>query len=181
MHQQQKSITSCFVDTGVFFASYYEGDALHVDGALLLLSATLGWFGKTYTSTYVFDETITLAKAKLGGNKAVELAEYILNSKKITLLSVEDLNKAHDTKLGKTLNDALSKFKKHSEMRGLSFTDCTSLTLLEGMKIKCVLSFDGNFRSFAPKLLGEGYGSSLDRGESEILDKAAKELGIKLR
>jgi uncharacterized protein len=137
----------------------------------------LGWFGRTYTSTYVLDETITLAKAKIGGDKAVELAEYILNSKRIGILAVDDVG---ENKLGKTLEEALKRFKKHSGMRGLSFTDCTTAALLEKMKIKCILSFDSNFRSFVPQLLGEGYRANLSQNENEILDKAAKTLGIKL-
>lgn len=65
-------------------------------------------------------------------------------------------------------------------MRGLSFTDCTTLALLEKMRIKCILSFDGNFRPFVPKFLGEDYHASLSEKEDQILTKAAEKLGIKL-
>ncbi|MDH2902243.1 MAG: PIN domain-containing protein [archaeon] len=178
--QQSRSISSCFIDTGVFFASYHERDSLHTDGTLLVLSATLGWFGRAYTSTYVLDEIITLVKAKIGGDMAVELAEYVIGSKRIEILKVDEESNDHDTKLGKTLHDAVERFKKHRGMRGLSFTDCTTIVLSEKMKIGCILSFDGNFQSFVPRLLGEGYRASLAQNEKEILYKAAKNLGIKL-
>ena len=113
------------------------------------------------------------------GEEAVRLADYILNSKKIEILEVDEEGD-DDKKLGKILEGALTKFKKNSEMRGLSFTDCTTLALLEKMKIKCILSFDSNFRPFVPRLFGEGYRVSLAREENVILTNAAEKLGIEL-
>lgn len=169
MQGKSKSIStteniSCFIDTGVFFAAYSKRDSMHVDGRLLLMSALLGWFGKTYTSTYVLDEAATLTKAKVGGEEAVRLVDGISRSKKISVVS-ED---------GATLEVAREKFGKHRTMRGLSFTDCTTLAIRERMKINSILSFDSNFRPFVPKLLGEGYGESLQRGERDFLDRAMK-------
>ena len=160
---------SCFIDTGVFFAAYSKRDSMHLEARLLLISAILGWFGKLYTSTYILDELATLTKAKVGGEEAVNLLEYILRSKKISIVSVE---------AGETLEDARGRFRKHEGIRGMSFTDCTTLAIQERMKINSLLSFDSNFRPLVPKLFGERYHENLEDGEREILAKATKKLEI---
>jgi len=63
---------------------------MHLYGTLVLVSSVLGWFGRAYTSTYVIDETLTLARAKLGGLEAVRLAESMLRSKRITRVNVDE-------------------------------------------------------------------------------------------
>ncbi len=165
--------SSCFIDTGVFFAAYNRNDEMHLDGALVLLSSVLGWFGRVYTSTYVIDETLTLAKAKLGGQEAIRLAGDMLESKKITRLKVdEDEN---------VLRDSLETFRRHSEVKGLSFTDCTTLVLRDRMKIGALMSFDRSFKPFVPLLLGEKYHEALSSEQLESLVKVAQRLGIKLK
>ncbi len=163
----------CFIDTGVFFAAYNKNDEMHLDGTLLLVSSVLGWFGKVYTSTYVIDETLTLAKAKLGGKEAVRLAESITRSKRITMVKVDEDEK--------TLQASLEEFKEHSDVRGLSFTDCTTLVLRKRMKIGILLSFDRNFRPFVPVLLGEGYHEALSNEQRDLVVKVAQRLGIRLK
>jgi predicted nucleic acid-binding protein len=147
-----------------------------------MLAASFGWFGKVYTSTYVFDETLTLTKSKIGGEKAINLAQYILDSERIRILTIDEKvqQDREKKKLGRGLVDSFEIFKKNHEMRGLSFTDCTTLFLLSRMKLKCILSFDSNFRPFVPRILGEGYGETLSSDENIILAKAAEKLGIKL-
>ncbi len=161
-----------FIDTGVFFAAYNENDLMHDDAALLLISAVLGWFGKVYTSTYVVDETLTLTKSKLGGREAVRLAESLRNSKRISTIAVEGRTDAADV--------AFERFKEHWAVRGLSYTDCTTIALVEKMELKVVLSFDKGFRSLVPKVLGEGYRDSLPETQIELLRAGAKKLGVKL-
>lgn len=164
---------SCFIDTGVFFAAYNKNDEMHLDGASALISSMLGWFGKVYTSTYVIDETLTLTKAKMSGKDAVRLSEDIAGSKRITRLNVD-----RDETI---FRDALARFKKHSDVRGLSFTDCTTLVLAERLEISTLLSFDGGFKPFAPALLGEGYNDSLSKDKRDLLTKVAQGLGIRLK
>jgi predicted nucleic acid-binding protein len=164
---------SCFIDTGVFFAAYNKNDEMHHDGALALVSSMLGWFGKVYTSTYVIDETLTLTKAKMSGPDAVRLSEDITGSKRITKLKVDEDEVV--------FQDALTRFKEHSEVRGLSFTDCTTLVLGDRLKIGTLLSFDRGFKPFVPALLGEGYHDSLSKERRDLLVKVAQRLGIRLK
>lgn len=164
---------SCFIDTGVFFAAHNKNDQMHLDGASVLIASMLGWFGKVYTSTYVIDETLTLTKAKIGGTDAARLSENIMGSKRTTKLSVDEDEMV--------FRDALTRFKEHSDVRGFSFTDCTTLVLQEKLKIGTLLSFDRAFKPFVPELLGEGYHDSLGRERLELLVKVANKLGIKLK
>ena len=163
---------SCFVDTGVFFAAYNKNDEMHLDGALILVSSLLGWFGKVYTSTYVIDETLTLTKAKMSGPDAVRLSEDITGSKRISKLNV-DADEA-------IFREALVRFKEHSDVRGLSFTDCTTLVLGEKMRISTLLSFDRRFKPFVPVLFGEGFYDSLSKERRDLLVKVAHKLGIRI-
>ncbi len=140
---------------------------------MVLVSSVLGWFGRAYTSTYVIDETLTLAKAKLGGREAVRLAESILRSKKITTVNVDE-NEGN-------FRQSLERFKERLDVRGLSFTDCTTLVLIERMKIGTLISFDRSFKPFVPALLGEGYHDVLPKEQRDFLVKVAQRLGIKLR
>ncbi len=164
---------SCFIDTGVFFAAYNKRDAMHLEGASVLVSSMLGWFGKVYTSTYVIDETLTLTKVKMSGPHAVRISEHIIGSKRITKLDVD--------KDETIFKDALSRFKKHSDVRGLSFTDCTTLVLGERLKIGTLLSFDRALKPFVPSLLGEGYHDSLSKERRDLLLKVAQRLNINLK
>jgi predicted nucleic acid-binding protein len=164
---------SCFIDTGVFFAAYNKRDLMHLDGSLALVACLLGWFGRAYTSTYVIEETMTLAKAKLGGPQAVKLADSILASKKIEKIGVD--------RNGDAFDDSLGLFKEHVDVRGLSFTDCTTLVLTDRMHIETLLSFDKGFKPFVPVLLGDGYNSLLSKQERGFLVKVAQRLGVKLK
>lgn len=163
---------SCFLDTGIFFAAYNKNDSMHLDGTLALVSSQLGWFGRVYTSTYVIDEALTLTKVKMGGHHAVRLANDITQSRKITRLKVDDDQTV--------IRDAMDQFKRHSDVRGLSFTDCTTLVLRERLKIDILLSFDRGFRPFVPRLLGEGYQDSLSDDRREILRKVMERLDVNL-
>jgi predicted nucleic acid-binding protein len=164
---------SCFIDTGVFFAAYNKNDEMHLDGASALVSSMLGWFGKVYTSTYVIDETLTLTKAKMSGPDAVRLSEDITRSKRIARLNVDEDEMV--------FRDALTMFREHSGVRGLSFTDCTTLVLGRRLKIGTLLSFDRAFKPFVPAVLGEGYHDSLAKERRDLILKLAHRLGIKLR
>jgi len=146
---------------------------MHSEATPLLISAVLGWFGKAYTSTYVLDETLTLTKAKLGGREAVKLADSVTSSRRITTVRVEE----NDDVLG----SAFEKFRRLLRVRGLSFTDCTTLALGEKMGIRTLLSFDKNFKPFVSLLLGEGYRSTLSRSQEDLLGRAADKLGISLK
>ncbi len=89
-----------------------------------------------YTSDYVADESITLALARTGTPEtAFDIGDFILRSGRIRLLWTERT----------VFASAWDKFRRYSD-RGLSFTDCVSLSHIEDRRIKFILTFDSGFR-----------------------------------
>ena len=92
-------------------------------------------FGEIYTSTYVFDEIVTLALVRLQNEEfAKNIGEYLLNSLRIQLLSLDQ----------KDFLNSWNLFQKYMK-KGLSFTDCT--ILIQSNKLKCniLATFDKHF------------------------------------
>lgn len=79
---------------------------------------------KLITTTYVFDETITLLKRRLGFVKASSVGEMLLGSSlmEIVHVSQEDFYKGWEM------------FLKHND-KGYSFTDCISFFVMWKMHI----------------------------------------------
>ena len=131
-----------FIDTGVFVALRNADDEFHGRSIELMKQALKGGFGRIVTSDYVVDEAITTALVRTKRHDlAVDLGEYILESPRITKLPVdEDIFKK-----------AWQKFKLLKD-KPLSFTDCTSLTIIEKKGIKHIMSFDSGFDGVVPRI-----------------------------
>jgi len=89
-----------------------------------------------YTSDYVHDEAVTLTRARTGEYGAAKrVSERILGDESpISLLYVGK----------RRLRESLETFERYSDQE-LSFTDTTTVTLVESHDIDSVLSFDGDF------------------------------------
>ena len=99
-------------------------------------------FGVIYTSDYVIDEAVTTALARTRNHQiAVNTGRYILDSERIEKLAIS----GEDFKL------AWSKFQTIKD-RFLSFTDCTSLALVERRGIERIMSFYSHFDGLAQRL-----------------------------
>jgi len=100
-----------------------------------------GEHGEIYTSDYVMDEAVTLM---LRRTKRIELAinvgEYVLRSPRIRKLRVSE----------DVFNAAWEKFK--SLRKPMSFTDCTSLALVEKGGIGRIASFDSGFDGLVERI-----------------------------
>jgi predicted nucleic acid-binding protein len=133
---------SIFIDTGVFIAARNTVDKNHSRGKELMARALAGEFGVVYTSDYVVDEAVTTALARTKRLElAIDIGEFILGSPRIVKLRVsEDVFKA-----------AWNKFKSLGE-RLLSFTDCTSLALMEKHGIESIASFDSSFDGLVKRI-----------------------------
>lgn len=133
---------SVFVDTGVFVALRNAADRYHRRAKELMARILQAEFGVIYTSDYVIDEAITtaLARTKRLG-LAIDVGEYILSSPRIEKLRVtEDV-----------FNAAWEKFRS-LERRPMSFTDCTSLVLVEKSRIGKIASFDSGFNGLVQRI-----------------------------
>jgi len=108
-----------------------------------------GEFGQLLTSDYVYDETVTLAlsrfedpaKARAVGNRILGRAGF---PAAVDLLFV-----------GRETFEAGVETVERFDDQGLSFTDATTISLLESQDIDHVLSFDDDFDGIVPRLVPE--------------------------
>jgi len=124
-----------FLDTGAFMAYRNEKDAHHEKADGIVRGALKGKFRKIYTSDFVYDEAMTLALVRTGRKEvALDISEVIL-SPRIDMVFVDDL----------VLKDAQELFFRYFD-RGVSFTDATTMALMEDLGIRDIITFDAHFK-----------------------------------
>jgi predicted nucleic acid-binding protein len=119
-----------FVDTGAWFAYVNGADPDHHHVRQILDHPT----ARLVTSSYVFDETITLTQARLGHRRAVAVGRTLLDLAVVEMLSVT----AADERA------AWSLFEQRSD-KSYSFTDCTSFVLMRRGRIAAAVALDEHF------------------------------------
>jgi predicted nucleic acid-binding protein len=133
---------SIFLDTGVLVAVKSADDRRHPRAEELMEPILKGEFGEIYTSDYVIDEAVTLVLTR---TKRLELAiavgEYVLRSPRIIKLRVSE----------EVFDAAWERFKSLKE-KPMSFTDCTSLALMEMRGIEGIASFDSGFDGLVKRI-----------------------------
>ncbi len=126
---------SIFIDSCVFFGVNSKNDAHHAEAVRLLKFALSGRGGTVYTSDYVFDETVTLARVRTKSAEIpLTIGKAIIESPRVILLRVDE----------EVFNKSWDIFNEYCS-RGLSFTDCTSIALVKTYDIDTILSFDSHF------------------------------------
>lgn len=131
-----------FVDTGIFVALHNADDEFHLKSSELMEHALKGDFGRIFTSDYVVDEAITTALMRTKRHDlALDLGSYIIDSPRITKIWIGE----------NTFKKAWEKFRILKD-KPLSFTDCTSLTLVEMSRIKQIMSFDCGFDGLVSRI-----------------------------
>jgi len=131
-----------FIDTGIFVAIHNADDQYHQRSKELMKNALMGNLGRIFTSDYIIDEAITTALARTKKHDmAVDLGTYIIESPRIIKLTIDQ----------DTFNVAWTKFKT-LEDKGLSFTDCTSVALIEKHRINHLMSFDCGFDGLTQRI-----------------------------
>ncbi len=123
------------VDTGVIAAFYNSKDEKHERAIELLNNLRQGNYGTGILTDYVLDETVTLLYVR---SKKAEIAlqagEVIITEKLGKFLPMTfDLIKKTWNKYQKLIN------------KGLSFTDCSLLTVAEYLECNNILSFAKEF------------------------------------
>lgn len=122
-----------FVDTGAWFARYVADDVDH--------ATAVQWFRSTpdriVTTDYVLDELLTLLKVRGYAAIAFSIGDKFLAGKACQLEYVQaaDINRAWNI---------FSQFRD----KGWSFTDCTSLAIMERLQVSVACAFDSHFRQF---------------------------------
>ncbi len=131
-----------FLDTGILVAIRNADDKRHKRSKNLMEKALGNDFGTIYSSDYIIDEATTLALVRTGdATIAIDVGKYVINSPRIKILQVTR----------KCYQATWEKFKSLSE-EGLSFTDCSTLSLMEKNRIDKVMSFDSGFDGLAERI-----------------------------
>ena len=131
-----------FIDTGIFVAARNSRDINHKKAKSLLRKALLGEWGEVFTSSYIFDEAVTLALVRTKRPEiAVDIGNFILSSTTIRMLFVDK----------ETFRLAWKIFRNYADRR-LSFTDATSIALMRLHKIGYIMSFDRHFDGIVSRI-----------------------------
>lgn len=130
---------SIFVDTGIFYAHHDRSSPRHDAAAAAVRELLSGTYGQAFTSDYVFDETVTLTLSRTGRVEAArKVGERIRGSgdypDAVSLLFVSS----------DCFERAVAAFDRFDD-HALSFTDATTVALVEERDIDAVLSFDDDF------------------------------------
>ncbi len=120
-----------YVDTSVWFAFANRADPVRPAAHKLLRS----FGGRLVTSNFVFDETITLCRGRLGHKLAKDLGEVLWSG------DVADLVRA----LPEDEVTAWELFCDRSD-KTYSYTDCVSFVMMRRLGIRTAAAFDEDFR-----------------------------------
>ena len=127
-----------FIDTGPLVAGTYRTDPRHresVDVFRRISDRTLP-YRLLFTSNYVVDETLTRLLYEAGHPAAVQGLHLLRGS---TVLRI-----VHVTQDDEQRADEI--FLKYTDHR-VSYTDCTSVAVMERLGIDTVFSFDRDFET----------------------------------
>ena len=131
-----------FLDTGIIVAAKNKSDDKHTRAISLMERALKGEFGRVCTSDYILDEAITTALARTHRHDmAVNTGRFVIDSPRIDMLLVGRAE----------FLLAWERFRGMSK-QPMSFTDCTSIVLMEAHNIERIMSFDSEFDSLAQRI-----------------------------
>jgi predicted nucleic acid-binding protein len=122
-----------FVDTSAWIGLFDANDANHA--AASMHWAALRQTGTPlYTTDYIFDETVTLARRRVGHAAAVQLGTALLTSQHLNLIELtRDIRE-----------EAWTLFQQYDD-KVLSFTDCTSFVVMKRLALFQAFTFDDDF------------------------------------
>ena len=121
-----------FIDTSALIALADRSDQYHRRATTLLQAMRAA---EWHTSTYILDETITRLRFVAGVHVAVKVAESLWESRLYRIHPVDQ----------RIERAALAVLKKFSDQQ-LSFTDCTTIALMEHVGLERIFAFDDDFR-----------------------------------
>lgn len=122
-----------FIDTSALIALSDRTDQYHAQASLFLKSTSA--VPEFHTSNYVLNEVITRLRFTAGVPIAVEFAESIRASR---LYHIHPIDQRIEEL-------ALAVLKKYADYL-LSFADCTTIVLMEELRLTRVFAFDEDFR-----------------------------------
>jgi predicted nucleic acid-binding protein len=120
-----------FVDTSAWFAFVNRSDPEHVRAR----QAIEAFRGRLLTSNFVFDETVTLCRYRLGHEAAVRVGETLHMPRVVELVRA-----SHEDEQA-----AWRVFVERSDKR-YSFTDCVSFVMMRRLGLGRAAALDDDFR-----------------------------------
>lgn len=127
-----------FVDTSGWYAYARADDPSHGPAR----KALERWEGRLVTTDFVFDETVTLARLRLGAAHAERIGETLLDPGVVELVRL----------LPEDFEDAWNLFKKNKD-KGWSFTDCSSFAVMRRLRLSGAVATDRHFKQAGFELL----------------------------
>lgn len=122
-----------FVDTGAWFSRYVREDSDH--------AAAVAWFSSPgdilFTTDYIIDELLTLLKVRGHAEVAFAVGGAFLTGQACHLEFIQPVD----------VEKAWAIFSQRRD-KGWSFTDCTSLAVMQRLNITTACAFDNHFRQF---------------------------------
>jgi len=133
---------SVLLDTGVLYA-HHDADAEHHEAAKDTLTEVFrGEYGQPYVTDYIYDETVTLTRYRMGSfEEAKTVSDRILEMDAIRFVHVSP----------DVFEDAVSIFEKYDD-QSLSFTDATTVAVMKKRGLDAVMSFDDDFDGVVDRL-----------------------------
>ena len=130
---------SILVGTGVLYADHDTTASRHESARRALEAVYDGEFGHPYVSDYIFDEAVTLTQTRAGtfepakrlGDRIRGVGSYPQVYEMLWVSAA-------------VFSDAVEVFEQYDDQE-LSFTDATTVALVERHDIDSVLSFDDDF------------------------------------
>jgi uncharacterized protein len=126
-------LSQVFVDTSAWYALLDRADPDHGPVATTLKAHR----GRLVTSSYVMDETLTLARYRLGWQVARRFGEELRAGRLGRLVRISALDE-------EAAWEIFVRYRDHA----LSFTDCASFALMRRLRLTQAVALDADFRSF---------------------------------
>ena len=127
-----------FVDTGAWYALADRNDPAHRRVGDFLNTQTL----RLVTTNFVFDESVTLIRYRLGFTAAKTFGEQLLRASIANVLAVTRQDEAKAWEI----------FSRYRD-KSFSFTDCTSFATMQRLKLDSAVAIDDDFRAFGMNCL----------------------------
>lgn len=122
-----------FVDSSAWFAVYPLRDANHAVAAQAIRS----FREPLFTADFIVDETLTLLRARSENPRALAFGKQIIEGPSTTVVTIDDQDFVRAWEMFQRFGD-----------KEWSFTDCTSLIVMQRLGIQRAFSFDNHFRQF---------------------------------
>jgi len=132
-----------FVDTSALLSTLYKKDTNHKQAKAISKELEKDIRRIPVITDYIFDETLTLLKQRVGHKESVKFGKLVFSGKtKLKLIYLSN----------NMIQEAFKLFVRYSD-KGFSFTDCTSFAVMQHHKITRAFTFDHHFEQAGFEML----------------------------